>query len=49
MKDSGHPAPEFHMLEDRTHGSIFTHMIEEGDPTVELMLVFMEKHGAGVE
>jgi acetyl esterase/lipase len=49
MKEIGHPALGFHMLEDRTHGSIFPHMLEEGDPTVEFMLEFMERHGAGVK
>jgi len=49
MKETGHPAMEFRMLEDRTHGSIFSHMLEEGDPTVEFMLDFMGRHGAGVK
>jgi acetyl esterase/lipase len=47
MKAAGHPAVEFQILEDRTHGSIFPHMLEEGDPTVELMIEFIQRHGAG--
>jgi acetyl esterase/lipase len=48
MQATGHPSVVFRILEDRTHGSIFTHMLEEGDPTVEFMLEFMEEHGGGV-
>jgi acetyl esterase/lipase len=49
VKEAGHPALEFQMLVDRTHGSIFPNMYEPGDPTVEFMLAFMKEHGAGVE
>jgi hypothetical protein len=40
---------EFHILEDRTHSSIRTHLLEENDPTMEFILSFMSRHGAGVE
>jgi dipeptidyl aminopeptidase/acylaminoacyl peptidase len=47
MKETGHPALEFHVLEDRTHSSIGKHLIEEGDPAMEFMLAFIERHEAG--
>ena len=49
MQAAGHPNVQFRILEDRTHGSIFPHMLEEGDPTVEFMLEFIEEHGGAVE
>lgn len=45
MKSAGHRAVEFAWLVDRTHNSILPNMLEEGDPTVELLLAFMSKHG----
>ena len=47
MKGTGHPAVEFHILEDRTHSSIGKYLIEEGDPAMGFMLDFIDKHDAG--
>ena len=45
LRGAGHDDAEFSWLVDRTHNSILPHMLEEGDPTVELLLAFMSKHG----
>ena len=45
MKAAG-ATVEFEWLVDRTHSSILPNIAIEGDPTVELMVAFLEKHGA---
>lgn len=41
-KVAGHPDTTLQVIPDRDHGSIFTRCLEDGDPTGEAMLEFMQ-------